>query len=106
MDQNTATAPSDATASAPGTPIASVDPDPSSTFRAKAATAVTRFTLRRSRTDRVLGGVLGGLAASLGADAALLRVLAVALTLITGGAFAVVYVAAWILAPEDAAPAV
>lgn len=64
-----------------------------------------RFTLRRSRTDRMLGGVCGGLAASLGADAALLRVLTVALTLITGGAAAIVYVAAWALAPEDDRPA-
>ena len=65
-----------------------------------------RFTLRRSRTDRMLGGVCGGLAAALGADAALLRVLTVALTLITGGAAAIVYVAAWVLAPEDEPPAV
>ena len=64
-----------------------------------------RFTLRRSRTDRMLGGVCGGLAASLGADAALLRVLTVALTLITGGAAAIVYVAAWVLAPEEDRPA-
>src|SRR5689334_21878707 len=65
--------------------------------------AAPRFTLRRSSTDRMLGGVCGGLAASLGADAALLRVLTVALTLITGGAAAVVYVAAWALAPDDRA---
>jgi phage shock protein PspC (stress-responsive transcriptional regulator) len=65
-----------------------------------------RFALHRSRTDRMLGGVCGGLARSLGADAALLRVLVIALTLITGGAAAVVYVAAWVLAPEDERPAV
>jgi phage shock protein PspC (stress-responsive transcriptional regulator) len=65
----------------------------------------SRFTLRRSRTDRLLGGVCGGLAAALGADAALLRVLLVALTLITGGAAAIVYIAAWALAPEDDRPA-
>ena len=64
-----------------------------------------RFELRRSRTDRMLGGVCGGLAASLGADAALLRVLTVALTLITGGAAAIVYVAAWVLAPGEDRPA-
>jgi phage shock protein C len=64
-----------------------------------------RFTLRRSRTDRMLGGVCGGLAESLGADAALLRVLLVALTLITGGAAAIVYAAAWALAPQDERPA-
>ena len=69
-------------------------------------TPTTHFTLRRSRTDRMLGGVCGGLAASLGADAALLRVLLVALTVITGGAAAIVYVAAWALAPEDERPAV
>jgi phage shock protein C len=63
--------------------------------------AAPRFTLRRSSTDRLLGGVCGGLAASLGADPALLRVLAVALTLVTGGAAAVVYLAAWALAPDD-----
>jgi phage shock protein PspC (stress-responsive transcriptional regulator) len=60
-----------------------------------------RFTLRRSRTDRMLGGVLGGVAASLDADPALLRVLTVALTLITGGAAAIVYAAAWALAPQE-----
>jgi phage shock protein PspC (stress-responsive transcriptional regulator) len=59
------------------------------------------FRLRRSRTDRMLGGVCGGLAEGLGADAALLRVLLVALTLITGGAAAFVYLAAWVLAPVD-----
>ena len=61
--------------------------------------------LRRSSTDRMLGGVCGGLAESLGADAALLRVLLVALTLITGGATAIVYAAAWALAPLDERPA-
>ena len=61
----------------------------------------SRFELRRSRTDRMLGGVCGGLAAGLGADPALLRVLLVALTLLTGGAAAIVYLAAWVLAPQD-----
>lgn len=70
------------------------------------APSLSRFRLRRSRTDRMLGGVCGGLAESLGADAALLRVLVVALTLITGGAAALVYLAAWVLAPEDDGPAV
>jgi phage shock protein PspC (stress-responsive transcriptional regulator) len=68
--------------------------------------ATPRFTLRRSHSDRMLGGVCGGLAESLGADPALLRVLLVALTLITGGAAAVVYLAAWALAPDDDRPAV
>ena len=78
---------------------------PRRTARRLPPAAASRFTLRRSRTDRMLGGVCGGLAESLGADAALLRVLLVALTLITGGAAAIVYVAAWVLAPEDERPA-
>ena len=110
MTQNTDTAATDATASEPRVPTA-VPADPGSFAFVPPAPPVTptvapRFTLRRSRTDRMLSGVLGGLAESLGADAALLRVLAVALTLITGGAAALVYVAAWILAPEAERPAV
>ncbi|WP_214370986.1 PspC domain-containing protein [Pseudonocardia sp. H11422] len=60
-----------------------------------------RFTLRRSRTDRMLGGVCGGLATSLGVDAALLRIGLVVLTVLGFGAGAVIYLAAWILAPEE-----
>ena len=69
-------------------------------------TSAAQPPLRRSGTDRMLGGVCGGLAQSLGADAALLRVLVVALTLITGGAAALVYLAAWVLAPEGDRPAI
>ena len=74
--------------------------------RAVAPAPISQFRLQRSRTDRMLGGVCGGLAESLGADAALLRVLVVALTLITGGAFALIYLAAWVLAPEGDRPAI
>lgn len=87
-------------------PTPSADPVLPAASTPSAPTTGPRFTLRRSRTDRVLAGVCGGLAESLGADAALLRVLIVALTLITGGAAAVVYVAAWALAPDDERPAV
>lgn len=73
--------------------------------RPVAPAPISQFRLRRSSTDRMLGGVCGGLAQSLGADAALLRVLVVALTLITGGAAALVYLAAWVLAPEGDRPA-
>ena len=62
------------------------------------------FRLHRSRTERMLGGVCGGLAESLGVDAALLRIGLVALTLLGAGIGVVLYVAAWILVPEcDAA---
>ena len=70
------------------------------------AAPTTHYPRRPRPPDRMLGGVCGGLAASLGADAALLRVLVVALTVITGGAAAIVYAAAWVLAPEDERPAV
>jgi phage shock protein C len=64
----------------------------------------TGFRLHRSRTDRMIGGVLGGLAESLGVDATLLRVGLIALTLLGAGIGVVLYVAAWILVPEgDAA---
>ncbi len=59
-----------------------------------------RFALRRSRTDRMLAGVCGGLAESLGVDAALIRIALVALTVFGAGAGVVFYVAAWVLAPE------
>ena len=89
-----------------GTIPAGSTPTGTGTATSGTGTPTTHFTLRRSRTDRMLGGVCGGLAASLGADAALLRVLLVALTVITGGAAAIVYAAAWVLAPEDERPAV
>ena len=60
---------------------------------------VAAFRLRRSATDKMLGGVCGGLAADLGVDAALLRIGVLVLTLATGGAFALVYLAAWLIAP-------
>jgi len=64
----------------------------------------TGFRLHRSRTDRMIGGVCGGLAESLGVDASLLRIGLIALTLLGAGIGVVLYVAAWILVPEaDAA---
>ncbi|GAA4540828.1 PspC domain-containing protein [Pseudonocardia xishanensis] len=58
------------------------------------------FRLHRSRTDRMIGGVCGGLAESLGVDAALIRIGLVALTVLGAGIGVVLYVAAWLLAPE------
>ncbi|GAA3347283.1 PspC domain-containing protein [Amorphoplanes nipponensis] len=57
--------------------------------------------LRRSRSDRVIGGVCGGLGRYLGVDPVLLRIAAVALVLASGlGVLA--YVIAWIAVPDDA----
>jgi phage shock protein PspC (stress-responsive transcriptional regulator) len=57
-----------------------------------------RAQLRRSRTDKILGGVNGGLADYTGIDALLWRVGFVALTL-AGGAGLVVYLLLWLLMP-------
>jgi phage shock protein PspC (stress-responsive transcriptional regulator) len=57
----------------------------------------TRPPLQRSGTDRVLGGVCGGLAAYSGVDPVLWRVGMVALTLLGPGA--VVYLLLWVLLP-------
>ena len=58
------------------------------------------FRIHRSRTDRMLGGVCGGLAESLDVDVALLRIGLVALTILGGGIGIPLYIAVWILAPE------
>lgn len=57
--------------------------------------------LRRSRTDKMVAGVCGGVAKLLGVDAALVRILLVAATLFGFGAGAVLYLACWILVPEE-----
>jgi phage shock protein PspC (stress-responsive transcriptional regulator) len=56
--------------------------------------------LTRSRTDRVLGGVGGGLAEHLGLDPLLVRFAIAVLVIITGGAGLLLYVAAWLLVPD------
>jgi phage shock protein PspC (stress-responsive transcriptional regulator) len=61
-------------------------------------TPPVRPQLRRSRTDKILGGVNGGLAEYTGIDALLWRVGFVALTL-AGGAGVVVYLLLWLLMP-------
>jgi phage shock protein C len=56
--------------------------------------------LFRSRSERVLGGVAGGVAEYLELDPALVRVAWAILILATGGAFLVLYVIMWIVVPE------
>jgi phage shock protein C len=55
--------------------------------------------LRRSRSDRVIGGVCGGLGEYLGVDAVLIRLAAV-LLVFAGGAGVVAYIVGWIIIPE------
>jgi phage shock protein PspC (stress-responsive transcriptional regulator) len=58
--------------------------------------------LFRSRSDRVLGGVCGGLATYLGIDPVIVRVVAVALT-VAGGLGIALYLAALLLVPQEGA---
>ena len=57
--------------------------------------------LTRSRSQRVIGGVCGGLARYWNTDPTLLRILTVVLTLATGGAFLIGYLIAWIAIPDE-----
>jgi phage shock protein C len=57
-------------------------------------------SLRRSRDQRMLSGVSGGLAEYFNIDVTLVRLGIVGLTLITGGTALLGYVAAWIVIPE------
>lgn len=56
--------------------------------------------LRRSANDRMLAGVAGGIARYLDADVTLVRVIIAALALLNGVGLAL-YVAAWLVIPED-----
>lgn len=56
--------------------------------------------LRRSRTDRYLGGVAGGLARHLDIDPTVVRVLFV-VTSFFGGAGVLAYLALWLLVPDE-----
>ena len=57
--------------------------------------------LRRSRTDKMLAGVCGGWAKLLGVDAAILRILLVAATIIGLGTPVLIYIACWLLMPAE-----
>lgn len=56
--------------------------------------------LVRSRDDRWIAGVCGGVAAYLGVDANLVRLVVVLGTVLGLGSLLIVYIAAWILMPE------
>ena len=58
-------------------------------------------TLRRSRTDRWIGGVCGGLAAATGVDSWIWRLL-FALLALFGGTGLVIYLLLWIFVPPEA----
>jgi phage shock protein C len=57
--------------------------------------------LVRSRDDRWVAGVCGGVAAYLGVDANLVRLVVVLGTVLGFGSLAVAYIVAWFLMPEE-----
>lgn len=57
--------------------------------------------LRRSRSDRMIAGVSGGLGRYFGVDSTLVR-LAFVLLVVAGGGGILVYLVAWLLIPEEA----
>ncbi|MQA84128.1 MAG: PspC domain-containing protein [Streptosporangiales bacterium] len=57
-------------------------------------------TLRRSRRDRMVAGVCGGLAEYFSLDANIIRLIVAVLTFF-GGAGAFIYVIGWLLLPEE-----
>jgi phage shock protein PspC (stress-responsive transcriptional regulator) len=59
--------------------------------------------LRRSRTDRMLGGVCGGIARATGVASWIIRI-AFALLAICAGTGLLIYVLMWILVPEEETP--
>jgi phage shock protein C len=57
--------------------------------------------LYRSRSDRWVAGVLGGLGKYLGVDPVLLRIAVILLTVIGAGSFVVAYIVMWVIVPEE-----
>ncbi|MDQ0378877.1 PspC domain-containing protein [Amycolatopsis thermophila] len=62
---------------------------------------VTTSKLRRSTTDKWIAGVCGGWARLLGVDAAIIRIVLVAATLLGFGAPILLYAICWFLMPSE-----
>lgn len=58
--------------------------------------------LTRSRSDRMIAGVCGGWGEMLGIDAAVLRIVLVAATLLGAGTGILLYVICWMVMPDEA----
>lgn len=57
--------------------------------------------LYRSRNERVLGGICGGLGEYLDLDPVVIRLVWIALTLVSFGTGILVYLIAWLAIPEQ-----
>jgi phage shock protein PspC (stress-responsive transcriptional regulator) len=65
------------------------------------STVTATRKLRRSRSDRMVAGVCGGVAKYFRVDVALVRVLLVAATVLGFGTGAVLYLICWLIVPEE-----
>lgn len=61
--------------------------------------------LKRSRTNRMVAGVCGGIGEYLDIDPNVIRLIWVVVTVLTGGVGILAYLLAWLIMPEDASPA-
>jgi phage shock protein C len=57
--------------------------------------------LMRPKEGRMIAGVCAGIAAYLGLDVTLVRVIWAVVAVLTGGAGALAYLAAWIIIPDE-----
>jgi phage shock protein C len=57
--------------------------------------------LIRTRKGRLVAGVCSGIGEYVGIDPTVVRLIFVALSLVTVGVFVLVYLAAWVLIPEE-----
>ena len=71
------------------------------TRSATAADQPAARQLRRSADDKMLAGVAGGIARYLDADVTLVRLVIAVLALASGTGVAALYLAAWLLIPQD-----
>ena len=90
--------------SAPLPPAPPTDVPPTGPQPSAPAGPPVRPQLRRSGTDRMIGGVCGGLGDHTGIDPVLWRVGFVGLT-VAGGSGILVYLFLWVLMPSDPLPA-
>lgn len=63
--------------------------------------------LTRSRDDKWIGGVCGGLATYSGIDANIIRIIVAVVTILGAGSLVLLYLVAWLLVPrEESTPGV
>ena len=62
---------------------------------------MTSRKLTRSRDDRWIAGICGGIAEHTGIDATLIRVLLVIATILGAGSLIVIYLVCWLIIPKE-----